>query len=142
MKNELMKNKGNIQKNDEGLNKVNESDVMAEAELKEFEKEEAGVGDPQEIRDRETASLAHHRDLSSAKSRRAAGRLTRSKLLAKRPHSGGHWPGKKNWITSGKTSGRPPTLSAAFWKIPKKIGQHLEKIQQNSGKNCENFVNN
>ena len=22
-------------------------------------------------------------------------RLTRSKLLAKRPHSGGHWPGKK-----------------------------------------------
>ena len=27
--------------------------------------------------------------------RRAAGRLTRSKLLAKRPHSGGHWPGKK-----------------------------------------------
>ena len=111
MKNELMKNKGNIQKNDEGLNKVNESDVMAEAELKEFEKEEAGVGDPQEIRDRETASLAHHRDLSSAKSRRAAGRLTRSKLLAKRLHNGGHWPGKKLINVGeglGKTSGRPP----------------------------------
>lgn len=76
MKNELMKNKGNIQKNDEGLNKVNESDVMAEAELKEFEKEEAGVGDPQEIRDRETASLAHHRDLSSAKSDELNGRLS------------------------------------------------------------------
>ena len=114
MKNELMKNKGNIQKNDEGLNKVNESDVMAEAELKEFEKEEAGVGDPQEIRDRETASLAHHRDLSSAKSRRAAGRLTRSKLLAKRPQSGGPAPWKKLDNVRedlGKTSGRPRTFS-------------------------------
>ena len=85
MKNELMKNKGNIQKNDEGLNKVNESDVLAEGELKEFEKEEAGVGDPQEIRDRETASLAHHRDLSSAKSRRAAGRRSYANTMEEEP---------------------------------------------------------
>ena len=38
-------------------------------------------------------------------------RLTRSKLSAKRPHSGGHWPGKKlNNVGEdlGKTSGRPP----------------------------------
>ena len=28
-------------------------------------------------------------------SRRAAGRLTRSKSLVKRSHSGGQWPGKK-----------------------------------------------
>ena len=30
-----------------------------------------------------------------SKSRRAAGRLARSKLLARSPHSGWHWPGKK-----------------------------------------------
>ena len=72
-----------------------------------------------------------------AMSRRAAGRLTRSKLLAKGPHSGGHWPGKKlnnmgEDLRSGraredlgKTSGRPPTFShkfsAAFWKNPEKF---------------------
>ena len=33
--------------------------------------------------------------------------LARSKLLAKRPHSGGHWAGEKKTETSGKTSGRP-----------------------------------
>ena len=47
------------------------------------------------------------------RSRRAAGRLTRSKFLAKRPQSGGH-PLWKNWITCekpwenlGKTLGKP-----------------------------------
>ena len=52
---------------------------------------------------------------ASVGERRAAGlRLTRSKLLAKGPHSGGHWLGKK--LDNGKTSGRPPTFSPAFWK--------------------------
>ena len=49
-----------------------------------------------------------------AMSRRAAGRLTRSKLLARRPHSGGHWPGKKlNNVGEdlGKTLGRPRKTS-------------------------------
>ena len=45
--------------------------------------------------------------LAARKSRRAAGRLTRSKLLLKRSHSGGHWPVKKldNVVEDlGKTS--------------------------------------
>ena len=48
-------------------------------------------------------------------------RLTRSKLLAKRPHSGGHRPGKK-LHNVGEISGRPPEdlgktsdLSVKFW---------------------------
>ena len=44
-------------------------------------------------------------------------RLTRSKLLAKRPHSEGHWLGTKlNNVEEdlGKTSGRPRTFRAAF----------------------------
>ena len=78
-----------------------------------------------------------------AKSRRAAGRLTRSKLLAKRPHSGGHWPGTKLdnvgedlGKTSGrpredlrKTSGRPRTFSVIFWKNPEMFWSKFSKIK-------------
>ena len=44
-------------------------------------------------------------------------RLTRSKLLAKRPHSGGHWPEKQlNNVGEDlwKTSGRPPTFFFSY----------------------------
>ena len=58
-------------------------------------------------------------------------RLTRSKLLAKRPHSGGHWPGK-NRITSGKTSGRLPTFS--FFSLQQR--KFRQKIQR---QNLANF---
>ena len=78
-------------------------------------------------------------------------RLTRSKLLAKRPHSGGHWPETRNWTTSRKTSGRPredllplaPRHKLHFGEIPKKFRQNLNNklatITQNSGKNSEQF---
>ena len=59
-------------------------------------------------------------------------RLTRSKLLAKRPHSGGLWPGKTIAMTSRKTSGRPredllplaPRPKLHFGEIPKKFRQN------------------
>ncbi len=66
-------------------------------------------------------------------------RLTRSKLLAKSPHSGGHWPGKK-------TSGRPPEDLVPSvlhcGKIPKTFGQNLvsEHVSKNQKKK-QQFVN-
>ena len=55
-------------------------------------------------------------------------KLTRPKLLAKRPHRGGHWPGK----IIEQRRGRPPEdllpLLLHFGKIPKKIGQILAKF--------------
>ena len=80
-------------------------------------------------------------------SRRAAAGI-RSKLLAKRPHSGGHSPGKKlNNVGEDlrKTSGRPPTFSAAFWKNPEKFGQHLAnsaKLWQNLRNFCKKSAKN
>ena len=75
------------------------------------------------------------------KSRRAAGRLTRSKLLAKRPlakrpHSGGHWPGKKlNNVEEdlGKTYFQHLCLNCILAKSRK----NLDKVQQSVGKFCE-----
>ena len=67
-------------------------------------------------------------------------RLTRSKLLAKRPHSGGRWPGK-NWITSRKTSGRPREDLLLLAPRPKMhFGEILEFFRQNSAKIQANFA--
>ena len=94
-------------------------------------------------------------------SRRAACRQTRSKLLARRPYSGGHWPGKKlNNVEEdlGKTSGRPredilplaPRPKLHFGKIPNIFGKNLAKFKfskilakfANFGKkNSKNFSN-
>ena len=71
-------------------------------------------------------------------------RLTRSKLLARRPHSGGHWPGKKlNNVEEDlrKTLGRPRTFSAAFWKKinPEKFWSKFSKKSAKSRQNLRTY---
>ena len=80
-------------------------------------------------------------------SRRAAGRLTRSRLLAKEGRTVGCVGCPPNWRTSGnvgeasdflerRAHGRVP---AAFWKSLENCWLNLAKIQQNSGTICDFF---
>ena len=86
------------------------------------------------------SSIGMKRHFSSRSRRAAAG--IRSKLLAKRLHSGVQWPGKKkNWTTSrktpgrlredsGKTPGRLPILHRKFRQIWRTCWQNLAKFRQ------------
>ena len=55
---------------------------------------------------------------------------SRAEPLAKRPHGGGHGPGKKLDIVGenfGKTSGRPPIFSTSpLCEIPAKFHENLQ----------------
>ena len=101
----------------ENLRDIFKGQLSEEKELLEFERmlEEAGCSDSRGMDRRDFATMVKNprpvEHVLSPKSRRAAGRLTRSKLLAKGPHSGGHWPGQKlNNVEEDfrKTSGKPP----------------------------------